>query len=135
MNRKRFERFAASVAGLPGCPSVTPKLFQRFEDANKADLARMELTNFQRMTIEAELQNTPGTGVKEIIAHSLINSPHVPPMGIKLTESMRQEFAEEADRCGEGMYDRNELLKLSDTELAKTYLQAIWDYTQSQGGS
>lgn len=130
----RFEAFKNSLEGLENCPTVTPDLMKRFESAQMKKLAETTLTAAQKMAIEAELIRSPGAGTLEIIAHSLIGSPHVTSLGITLSEDLRREFAAEADFAGEGMYQASELLKLPDSELARAYLDAIIAYTQSQVG-
>jgi hypothetical protein len=48
-----------------------------------------------------------------------------------MTPEQRAWCIDEADRAGEGTYRREDLEKLSDQELAKTVLQAWWDYVRS----
>jgi hypothetical protein len=128
----RFEAFKNSLDGLANCPTVTRDLMESFDSAQMKKLAESSLTYTQKMAIEAELIRSPGAGTLEIIAHSLIGSPHVPDLGIVLSDLLRQELAEEADYAGEGLYQASELLKLPDHELARSYLNAIIAYTQSQ---
>ena len=126
----RFEAFRESLGSMASFPSVTPALFEKFEAANRELLEKADLTPVQKAAISAELQNTPGAGVLEIIAHSLSNSPYVADLGIKLSDDLRRRLAEEADSMGEGEYSAELLLAFSDKVIAEAYLDAAKSYVE-----
>lgn len=47
------------------------------------------------------------------------------------TEDERRYLADEADSAGEGMYDRRELITLTDHDLALCWLDALQSYVDS----
>lgn len=130
----QFEKFKDSLDGLKNNPIVTVDLFHRFNAENMGLLGEADLTPTQIAAISAELIKSPGAGTLEILAHSLIGSPYVPDLGIKLSEKTRIALATEADFAGEGMYELKTLLTYSDEELAKAYLDAVISYVRSQTG-
>jgi hypothetical protein len=63
--------------------------------------------------------------LRNIKARTWLNGP--------MTAKQREWCANEADWAGEGTYDKADLLKQSDRDLASDVLNAWMDYCRSQG--
>lgn len=93
------------------------------------------MDNFpERMAVHRDMESGQRYSLEDL-AHMVLQTRWVRPCMLPLlTLQQRRAMAEEADRCGEGMYQADALMKESDRELANIYISAMWDYVRDQMG-
>jgi len=107
----------------------------KFHEKQRDILVRYPLPGVVKAVVLCDLLSYPGSGVLELLAYHFTGQRRLTKVTpIVLPEIIRLDMAEEADRAGEGLYHKEDLLRLSDSDLAWAYIDAMKSFVDSQLG-